>query len=116
MGWLDHIIFGMGPLGILTAVVGAIRVAGPKWLRGAIGRGRESRAAVEVELLSSTSHEICEVWNGEMVERMVGSATVQQLLYFESGEGPYTVATAEKEGLLFWKRTNNPPVLIQFWA
>lgn len=115
MGLLDHIIFGMGPLGILTAVVGAIRAAGPKWLRGAIGRSRESRAAVEVELLSSTSDKICEVWNGEMVERMVGSATVQQLIYFESGEF-YTVAKAEADGLLQRNRTNNSPVPIQFWT
>jgi hypothetical protein len=116
VGWLDHIIFGMGPLGILTAVVGAIRVAGPQWLKGAIGRGRETRAAVEVELLSSASNGICEVWNGEMVERVVGSATVQLLLYFESREGPYTGVTAGAEGLIQLKRTNNPPVPIQFWT
>jgi hypothetical protein len=113
VGWLDHIIFGMGPLGILTAVVGAIRVAGPPWLKWAIGRGRESRLAVEVELLSSTSDSISEVWNGEMVERVVGYGDVQQLVYF--GSEVYTVETAEAKRLLEWKRTNNSPVQIQFW-
>lgn len=57
MGWLDVIIFSMAPLGILTAIVGAIRVGGPTWLKAIIGRARENRAAAEIELMSSTSHE-----------------------------------------------------------
>ncbi|KAF2177787.1 hypothetical protein K469DRAFT_541826, partial [Zopfia rhizophila CBS 207.26] len=39
--WLDHIIFAMAPLGILTAIVGAIRVSGPSSARAFIGRARE---------------------------------------------------------------------------
>ena len=47
----------MVPLGIITAVVGALRVGGPAWIRAIIGRARENRASAEVELMSSTSHE-----------------------------------------------------------
>jgi hypothetical protein len=57
MGWLDNVIFAMAPLGIVTAIVGAIRVGGPVWLKAVIGRARENRAAAEIELMSSTSHE-----------------------------------------------------------
>src|SRR5438045_3898611 len=49
--FVDNIIFAMAPLGIITAVVSAIRVGGPRWLRGLIGRSRESRADVETELM-----------------------------------------------------------------
>ena len=68
-GWLDHIIFAMAPLGILTAIVAAIRVGGPPWLRAIVGRARENRATVEIEMMSSTSHEVCELWNGQGIVR-----------------------------------------------
>jgi hypothetical protein len=55
----------MAPLGIITALVGAIRVGGPSWLKAVIGRARETRASAEVELMSSTSHEVWVVeWRG----------------------------------------------------
>ena len=69
MSWLDHIIFAMAPLGIVTAIVAAIRVGGPPWLRAVVGRARENRATVEVEMMSSTSHEVCELWNGQGIVR-----------------------------------------------
>jgi len=97
--WVDSLVFAMAPLGVITAIVGmllsspnltcsfnsvgAIRVGGPSWLRGLIGRARETRAAAEVELMSSTSHEVCEIWNGDAVVRVMGSPQIQQLLYFE---------------------------------
>ncbi|KAK3291041.1 uncharacterized protein B0H64DRAFT_349835, partial [Chaetomium fimeti] len=62
-GWADNVILAMVPLGIIAAVVGAIRVGGPTWLKALIGRARDSRAIVESELMSSTSHEVCELWN-----------------------------------------------------
>ncbi|KAK5656085.1 hypothetical protein OQA88_5224 [Cercophora sp. LCS_1] len=43
----------MAPLGIVTAVVGAIRVGGPSWLKAIIGRARESRAVAESEVMGS---------------------------------------------------------------
>ena len=69
VSWLDHIIFAMAPLGIVTAIVAAIRVGGPPWLRAVVGRARENRATVEVEMMSSTSHEVCELWNGQGIVR-----------------------------------------------
>ncbi|KAI9890888.1 MAG: hypothetical protein M1814_003527 [Vezdaea aestivalis] len=64
LGLLDSIIFALAPLGIITAIISAIRVRGPSWLKSIIGRAREPRAAVEVELSTSTSTDVCELWNG----------------------------------------------------
>lgn len=98
--WLDHIIFAMAPLGIITALVGAIRVGGPTWLKAVIGRARETRASAEVELMSSTSHEVCELWNGEAIVRTMGEPIVQEIVYLEGCEDEFGLYTCsiEKEG------------------
>ena len=57
MGIADSIMFAMAPLGIITAIVSAIRCSGPVGLKALIGRSREGRAMVEIELLSSTSND-----------------------------------------------------------
>lgn len=71
-GWADNIILAMAPLGILTATIAAFRVGGPSWLRAIMGRARETRAAAESELMSSTSNEVCELWNGQEIVRVMG--------------------------------------------
>jgi hypothetical protein len=38
MGWADDVLLAMGPLGIMTVVVSAIRVGGIKTLKAFIGR------------------------------------------------------------------------------
>ena len=84
MGWADNILFAMASLGVITAIVGAIRVAGPPFLKIIVGRARENRAAAEVDLMSSTSHDVCELWNGQMVVRMMGSPPVLELVSLPS--------------------------------
>ena len=83
MGWLEYVIFAMGPLGIITAVVSAIRVGGPGWMKAIIGRARENLATVELELMSLTSSEVCEIWNGEGVVRLMGRAEVKEIIYLD---------------------------------
>ncbi|UZP45130.1 hypothetical protein NXS19_012942 [Fusarium pseudograminearum] len=80
MGWSDCIILAMAPLGIITTIVSAIRVGGPPWLKALIGRSRENTSAVEMELMSSTSHETCELWNGSDVVRCQGLAPVKEFI------------------------------------
>lgn len=90
MGWTDHIMLAMAPLGIITAVVCAIRVGGPSWLKAIIGRARETRAAAEIELMSSTSHEVCELWNGQGIVRVMGKGLIRGFIVMVrrgSGEG-----------------------------
>ncbi|KAI5813867.1 hypothetical protein BZA77DRAFT_267852, partial [Pyronema omphalodes] len=106
LGWLDHIIMAMAPLGILTAMVAAIRIGGPSWLKALIGRARENTATAELELMSSTSHDVGELWNGQTIVRTLGSPEVKQLIFVENGEsidscfGLYTVETAEEIDLI----------------
>jgi len=80
MGWADNIILAMAPLGIITAVVSAIRVGGPSWLKAIIGRARENLAIAEADLMSSTSKEVCELWNGQEVVRCMGSAPIAEFI------------------------------------
>jgi hypothetical protein len=103
--WLDHIIFAMAPLGILTAIVGAIRVGGFAWLKAVIGRARENRASAELELMSSTSHEVCELWNGEGIVRTTGKGYVKQIVFSEGLGDPkdcnlFTLTDAQKKDLV----------------
>ena len=119
-GW-DHIIFAMIPLGIVTAIVSLVRVKGPRIAKSFIGRARENRALAEIELMSSTSKEVCEVFNTSSVVRTMGSPNIVQLLIFpaelqrfkEQGEidsetscGIHTLETASKA-----KGPNDAPLL-----
>ncbi|KAI9147138.1 Ankyrin repeat, PH and SEC7 domain containing protein secG [Paramyrothecium foliicola] len=80
MGWADNFILAMLPIGIITIIVSAIRVRGPAWLRGIIGRARENLAAAETEIMSSTSNEVCELWNGSQIVRCMGSAPLTEFI------------------------------------
>lgn len=102
MGWADSIIFAMAPIGIITAVTSAIRVAGHPYLKRLIGRARESSELVEQELLSSTSQEVYEVCEGRSVIRQIGTGFIKVLLIDSSlgTEEIYDLAGAVKAGLL----------------
>lgn len=105
IGWEDCLVLAMAPLGIITVIVSAIRVGGPDFLRAFIGRARESRALVEMELMSSTSDEVCELnadsydfYTNSGIVRCQGSAAVWQFMFLrpkgledwspEDGQGP----------------------------
>lgn len=93
----------MAPLGIITAIVSAIRVAGFPWLKAVIGRGKEGQGQVELELMSSNSRDVGEMWNGQAVVRVVGEPTIFQFIY-ESGRvgvDPRLIYTLEKGNPLF---------------
>ena len=77
----------MAPLGILTAVAGAVRVSGASWLKRLIGRARESNADVEIELLSSVSQEVCELWNGTSIVRSTGQPEIKQIIHIPAEKG-----------------------------
>jgi hypothetical protein len=87
MGWADNLILAMGPLGIITIIISAIRVGGPKWLKALVGRARENLAAAEMELLSSTSKEVCELWNGSEVVRCMGKCSLTEFIILVPKQG-----------------------------
>ena len=94
----------MAPLGIITALVAAIRVGGPSWLTAVVGRARENRATVEMELMSSTSHEVGELWNGQGIVRTMGRPQVQEIIYLpEMKDNPETYGLYTKESTEFLK-------------
>ena len=80
----------MAPLGILTAIVGAIRVDGANGLKRLIGRARETTADAEIELMSSVSQEVCEVWNGTSIVRSMGSPQVKQIIHLPGSPGDFS--------------------------
>ncbi|KAH7179045.1 uncharacterized protein B0J16DRAFT_402399 [Fusarium flagelliforme] len=103
--WVDHLIFAMVPLGIITAITGALRVQGMPIAKAFIGRARENRAQAEIELMSSTSGEVCEIFNGNSIVRAMGNPEIAQFLIF-----PHQYEQCEDE----WKRfdqmiDDNPP-------
>lgn len=83
-------VFAMAPLGVLTAIVGAIRVGGADWLKRLIGRARETTASAEIELMSSVSHEVCEAWNGTSIVRSLGYSRVKQIIHFPAEDGDFS--------------------------
>jgi hypothetical protein len=99
MGWADNIIFACAPLGILTAIVVALRVGGPVWLKAIIGRARESKVDVQVEAMSCTSEVVGEMWNGQAVVKINGRAPVLELIYFPPSN------TAGRDETLFTLKT-----------
>jgi len=79
VGFLDTLIFALAPLGILTAVVSAIRVSGSPSLRAFIGRAQEGPGNAEVELLSCTSETTAEIWNDGGIARVFGKPNLLEV-------------------------------------
>ncbi|PSN75608.1 hypothetical protein BS50DRAFT_479546, partial [Corynespora cassiicola Philippines] len=76
----DYIIFALAPIGLMTAVVSVIRVCGGPWLKSFIGRAQEGDVAVEAELCTSTSEDICEVFNRGGITRTLGRAKILEII------------------------------------
>ncbi|KAF8854007.1 hypothetical protein BDZ45DRAFT_597700, partial [Acephala macrosclerotiorum] len=81
MGWADDILLGIAPIGIVTIVICAIRIGGNKFLKSLIGRARDSRHDDEIEILSSTSASVREIWNGNRVVRQTGESNMTEIVY-----------------------------------
>ncbi|KAH8659517.1 hypothetical protein BGZ61DRAFT_499823 [Ilyonectria robusta] len=78
---LDYFIFAMAPMGILTAVVSAIRVCGSPSLRAFVGRAQEGGGNAEAELCSSTSRDVCELYNNGGIARVFGRPKILEVVY-----------------------------------
>jgi hypothetical protein len=83
---LDVFIFALCPLGVLTAIVSAIRVVGSPEIRAFIGRAQEGPGAAELELLSCTSRTTVELWNDNSISRVFGDAEILEVLVTEPEE------------------------------
>ncbi len=81
VGLVDNVIFGLAPLGILTAVVSAIRLYGRASLKSFIGRAQEAHGVAEAELCSSTSYDVCELWSNGGICRVFGRPKILEFIY-----------------------------------
>ncbi|KAK7998341.1 hypothetical protein PG989_006381 [Apiospora arundinis] len=77
----DILIFAMAPLGIITALVSAIRICGTPSLRAFIGKAQEGEGVVEVELCSSTSRDVGEVYSNGGIARIFGRPKILEIVY-----------------------------------
>jgi hypothetical protein len=80
--FVDYIIFAMAPVGILTALVSVIRVCGDTSLRAFIGKAQEADGAIEAELCTSTSRDVCELFNQAGITRVLGRPRLLELVYY----------------------------------
>ena len=99
----------MAPLGVLTAIAGAIRVGGASWLKRLVGRARENYANAEIDLMSSVSQEVCELWNGKSIVRSTGRPEIKQIIHLSGDISPksfITVETLKKDHLLKGRATD----------
>lgn len=79
--FVDYFIFAMAPIGILTAIVSAIRVCGHSTLRAFIGRSQEGDGIIEAELCTSTSRDVCELLNKGGITRVLGRPCILELIH-----------------------------------
>lgn len=92
----DVFIFAMAPLGILTAITSAIRVAGTPGLRAFIGRAKEGGGQAEAELCSSTSREVCELYNNGGIARVFGRPKLLEIVYDKEATNKDFYQTSQK--------------------
>jgi len=85
--FLDYVIFAMAPLGVLTTIVSVIRVCGGSSLRAFIGRSQEGMGAIEAELCSSTSPDVCELYkSGGGIARVMGRSKILEIVHNNAAE------------------------------
>ncbi|KAF0644307.1 hypothetical protein FPSE5266_03430 [Fusarium pseudograminearum] len=82
--FLDYLIFAMAPIGILTAITSVIRVCGHSTLRAFIGRSQEGDGVVEAELCTSTSRDVCELFNKGGITRVLGRPQILELIHIKN--------------------------------
>ncbi|KAF4829971.1 hypothetical protein CGCTS75_v006169 [Colletotrichum tropicale] len=100
MGWADNILLAIGPLGIITIIVSSIRVGGGKRLKTLIGRAREPKSTAEQELLSSTSENVCELWNGKQIVRLIGDTEGAKTFLISEGGAVFDLHSGVQNGLV----------------
>ncbi|KAI0172914.1 putative ankyrin repeat protein [Hypoxylon sp. FL1284] len=77
----DILIFALAPIGVITAVVSAIRVCGTPSMRAFVGRAQEGAGNAEAELCSSTSRDVCELYTNGGVARVFGRPKLLEIVH-----------------------------------
>ncbi|KAL7781395.1 hypothetical protein V8C43DRAFT_327932 [Trichoderma afarasin] len=83
--FIDYFIFAMAPIGIIGTITAVIRVCGSSSLRAFIGRAQEGQGTTEAELCTSTSADVCELFNKGGITRVLGRPDIIELVYISDG-------------------------------
>lgn len=86
----DYYIFGLGPLGIINAMVSTVRLCGSSSFRAFFGRAQESDGNIEMELCTSTSRDVCELFTGGGISRVLGQPNLLELVCTPTHDGQRT--------------------------
>ncbi|KAL7905652.1 hypothetical protein GGI35DRAFT_471538 [Trichoderma velutinum] len=84
--FIDYFIFAMAPIGIISTITAVIRVCGSSSLRAFIGRAQEGQGTTEAELCTSTSDDVCELFNKGGITRVLGRPDIIELVYISDGD------------------------------
>ncbi|KAF4838739.1 hypothetical protein CGCTS75_v000480 [Colletotrichum tropicale] len=95
--YYDYLIFGMGPISVITTIVSTIRLCSPASLRAFIGRSQEGNGAIEAELCTSTSRDVCEVFNNGGITRVLGRPKLLELIRTPKYYLPYMEEYSHRE-------------------
>ncbi|KAM0510951.1 hypothetical protein ACHAPE_010382 [Trichoderma viride] len=79
--FIDYFIFAMAPIGIISTVTAVIRLCGNSTLRAFIGKAQEGESTVEAELCTSTSPDVCELFDKGGITRVLGRPDIMEIVY-----------------------------------
>ncbi|KAJ2902236.1 Hemopexin/matrixin conserved site [Zalerion maritima] len=77
----NNLATDLAPFLSLFAVVSAIRVCGSPSLRAFIGKAQEGGGNAEAELCSSTSRDVCKLYNNGGIARVFGRPKILEIVY-----------------------------------
>ncbi|KAK4126610.1 hypothetical protein N657DRAFT_632636 [Parathielavia appendiculata] len=110
----DYIIVATAPIGIITALVSAIRICGGAYLRAFVGRAQEGAAATEAEQCTSKGRDVCELFTRGGITRSLGKPSILELVHLQPapylkrhGDGRWSKRTGDtrirqRKGLGNW--------------
>ncbi|UKZ67001.1 uncharacterized protein TrAtP1_008165 [Trichoderma atroviride] len=78
---IDYFIFAMAPIGIISTITAVIRLYGNSSLRAFIGKAKERQITAEAELCTSTSEDVCELFDKGGITRVFGRSDIIELVY-----------------------------------
>ena len=113
--FLDYFIFALGPLGILTAITSVVRLCGHSSLLALIGRSQESAAAVEAELCTSTSRDVCELFNQRGIARVLGRPSILEVVLLTPDGADTPGERPAARLMLLTKYFNKPEISSSQW-
>ncbi|KAK1248194.1 hypothetical protein MKX08_006414 [Trichoderma sp. CBMAI-0020] len=106
--FIDYFILAMAPIGIISTVTAVIRLCGNSTLRAFIGKAQEGESRVEAELCTSTSADVCELFDKGGITRVFGRPDIMEIIYIPAKHNAepkfhlFTQHLQNNEGNIHW--------------